>query len=115
MNQLPVMEKAPWLLQTKLYPPHLRENRILRRRLSDWLAETAVSKPLTLLSAPAGYGKTTLLATLTETLPNTPLAWLSLDEEDDELNGFLFALIGSLQAVRCNFWSGRRKNGCLCP
>ena len=103
MNQLPVMEKAPWLLQTKLYPPHLRENRILRRRLSDWLAETAVSKPLTLLSAPAGYGKTTLLTTLTETLPNTPLAWLSLDEEDDELNGFLFALIGGLQAVDATF------------
>lgn len=103
MNQLPVMEKAPWLLQTKLYPPRLRENRILRRRLSDWLAETAVSQPLTLLSAPAGYGKTTLLTTLTETLLNVPLAWLSLDEEDDELNGFLFALIGALQTLNTSF------------
>ena len=55
---LPILETAPWLVQTKLHPPRVRVDAVPRHRLSDWLRETAVSIPVTLISAPAGYGKT---------------------------------------------------------
>jgi len=56
-----------------------------------------VSYPLTLLSAPAGYGKTTLLAALPVAYPDLSLAWLSLDEEDNDPARFLTAFIVALQ------------------
>ncbi|MBE2224492.1 MAG: hypothetical protein IAF02_23325, partial [Anaerolineae bacterium] len=92
-----------WLVQTKLYPPQLRVDAVPRYRLSGWLAETAVSTPVTLISAPAGYGKTTLCASLTLTQPDVPLAWLSLDEDDNDVSGFMAALIGALQVMEPAF------------
>ena len=100
---LPILETMPWLVQTKLYPPQLRVDAVVRYRLSDWLAETAVSIPVTLISAPAGYGKTTLCATLTRTQPDIPLAWLALDEDDNDVGGFMAALIGALQVIEPAF------------
>jgi LuxR family maltose regulon positive regulatory protein len=103
MNRL-VSQKAPWLAQTKFHVPQIRDDSIARQRLSAWLAESIASTPITLVSAPAGYGKTTLLATLQNSLDGERrIAWLSLDEEEDDLNAFLFALIGALQTLdpRC--------------
>ena len=57
-------EPADWLVQTKLHPPLLREDVIARPRLVAALYHGLTTCPLTLLSAPAGYGKTTLLASL---------------------------------------------------
>jgi LuxR family maltose regulon positive regulatory protein len=97
-------QKAPWLAQTKFNIPQIRGDSISRLRLTDRLAGTALSTPLTLVTAPAGYGKTTLLAMLAVALKEEqPVAWLSLDEEEDELNAFLFALISALQTLdpRC--------------
>lgn len=61
------------------------------------------SVPLTLLSAPAGYGKTTLLAALYSTFPDLSLAWLTLDEEDNDLVRFLSALIVALKRLNPKF------------
>ena len=96
---LPVLDKAPWLAQTKLRPPHLRADALPRQRLLDWLSQSVSTEPLTLLSAPAGYGKTTLLAHLPRLLPDTSITWLALDEEDNDANSFLLALIGALQQI----------------
>lgn len=90
-------EPAQWLAETKFHPPSLREDVVLRWRLLDDLHSGLTSHPLTLLSAPAGYGKTTLLAALPLTYPDFSLAWLSLDEEDNDPVRFLMALIMALQ------------------
>ena len=99
-----ISQKAPWLVRTKFHFPQIRGDIIARDRLTSWLAESVTTTPITLISAPAGYGKTTLLAALQISLEDKrPIAWLSLDEEEDDLNAFLLALIGSLQTLepRC--------------
>jgi LuxR family maltose regulon positive regulatory protein len=85
------------LAETKFYPPLLREDVIPRRPLLTDLRRRLATHPLTLLSAPAGYGKTTLLAALPVAYPNLPLAWLTLDEEDNDPVRFLTAFIVALQ------------------
>ena len=54
---------TPSLITTKLYTPHLRPDLVLRSPLIERL-KAGLHCPLTLISAPAGYGKTTLLAEL---------------------------------------------------
>ena len=88
-----------WLAETKFHPPRLHADAIPRQRLLDNLYSALATHPLTLLSAPAGYGKTSLLAALSQTQPDLPLAWLSLDEEDNDPARFLTALITALQRL----------------
>jgi LuxR family maltose regulon positive regulatory protein len=92
-------EPQLWLAETKFSPPLLREDVIPRRRLLEDLRSRLDAYPLTLLSAPAGYGKTTLLAALPPTYPELSTAWLSLDETDNDPVRFLTALITSLQRL----------------
>lgn len=98
------MESQPndhrtWLVETKLGPPLLLEHTIPRPRLLELLHTSLATHPLTLLSAPAGYGKTTLLAALPVAYPDLPIAWLSLDEEDNDPVRFLAAIIAALQRL----------------
>lgn len=86
-----------WSAQTKFYPPLPREDLILRPRLLNLLDEALARHPLTLLSAPAGYGKTTLLAARAHTLPQRSFAWLTLEQEDNDPAHFLKALIAALR------------------
>lgn len=86
-----------WLTATKLHPPHLRKDIIQREQLLAELYDAVISHPLTLISSPAGYGKTTLLAAFIETYPEHFIAWLSLDEEDNDLTRFLFAILATIQ------------------
>ena len=65
------------LMQTKLYRPRNRSDLITRTRLLDRLS-AGLSGRITLVSAPAGFGKTTLLAEWVQTI-DRPTAWLSLD------------------------------------
>jgi LuxR family maltose regulon positive regulatory protein len=90
-------EPQYWLAETKFSPPLLREDVIPRQRLVEDLRRRLEAHPLTLLSAPAGYGKTTLLAALPVTYPDLSMAWLSLDEEDNDPVRFVTALIAALQ------------------
>jgi LuxR family maltose regulon positive regulatory protein len=89
-------ERTDWLIQTKLYPPLLRDDTIPRPHLLESLRSALLSHRLTLLSAPAGYGKTTLLASLH---PDLDPAWLSLDEGDNDPALFLAYLVAALQRV----------------
>lgn len=81
------------LLTTKLYIPPLRPELFSRPRLIDQL-NAAMHRKLTVISAPAGYGKTTLLSEWIHqnrdaVTPPLPVAWLSLDEADNDPIRFL--------------------------
>ncbi len=85
------------LLATKLYVPQAHSNRIKRLRLTERLNEGLKYK-LTLVSAPPGFGKTSLLS---EWIPQSPqcVAWLSLDEGDNDPARFWAYLIAALQTL----------------
>ena len=92
-----------WLTQTKFISPRLRDDIVPRRRLLDSIHTAIQNHSLTLVSAPAGYGKTTLLTSLVSTFPHTCIAWISLDEEDNDPARFLAALISAFQSVNPSF------------
>src|SRR6266508_4344989 len=116
------------LLATKLFIPQPRPNIVLRPRLIARLNE-GLHRKLTLISAPAGFGKTTLLSNwiydlrLTiDDLVATPInndiiqhptskiqnrvAWLSLDEGDSDLTRFLSYLVAALQTIAPTIGAG---------
>ena len=96
------------LLQTKLYVPRSPRSLVPRPRLSERLDHGTASK-LTLISAPAGFGKTTLLADwLTARPPNRSraVAWLSLDGGDNDAQTFWTYVIGALNTVAPDVGAG---------
>lgn len=86
------------LLSTKLFIPRPRKNLVSRPRLVERL-NAGLDKNLTLIAAPAGFGKTTLLS---EWIPHSPrcVTWLSLDEGDNDPTKFWAYFISSLQGLR---------------
>ncbi len=91
---------ASQLLETKLYVPRLRRGLVARPRLSERLGHWTESK-LTLISAPAGFGKTTLLAEWLAAVPadRESVAWVALDAGDTEPAVFWTYLITALETV----------------
>jgi LuxR family maltose regulon positive regulatory protein len=101
------------LLQTKLYIPAPRPELVSRPRLIERLNAALVlddkyrglHRKLTLVSAPAGFGKTTLVSEWIAQIPNPKsqignrVAWLSLDESDNDLTRFLVYFIAALQTL----------------
>jgi LuxR family maltose regulon positive regulatory protein len=85
------------LLQTKLYVPRVRSSLVPRPRLIEKL-NAGLSGKLTLISAPAGFGKTTLVSEWIADCER-PFAWLSLDERDGDLTRFLTYFIVALQSL----------------
>jgi len=85
------------ILSTKLYIPPPPSNLIPRPRLIEQLNQGLLGK-LTIVSAPAGFGKTTLLSECVARC-GLPVAWYSLDESDDDLVRFLSYLIAALQSL----------------
>ncbi|GGN94826.1 LuxR C-terminal-related transcriptional regulator [Saccharibacillus kuerlensis] len=85
------------IMATKLYIPALRPHAVLRRRLTERL-NRGIYRKLTLIAAPAGYGKTTLVCEWLESCEREA-AWLSLEEEDGDPIRFLTGLISSLQTL----------------
>lgn len=105
------------ILATKLYVPPHRTKTVLRPRLIERLNEGLTScRKLTLISAPAGFGKSTLVsewvaALSTSALPlgeglGVRVAWLSLDEGDNDPTRFLTCLIVALQTIAANIGKG---------
>jgi LuxR family transcriptional regulator, maltose regulon positive regulatory protein len=92
------------ILNTKLYAPQAQPNVVPRSRLTERLDESRRRK-LTLVSAPAGFGKTTLLGEWLSTLPR-PAAWLSLDEGDSDPARFLAHLVAALRTIAKNVGEG---------
>lgn len=91
------------LLETKHYLPKWRSGLVLRPGLVHRLAEGAKRK-LTLVSAPAGFGKTTLLSEWLTTIdPNEHgVGWVSLDQSDNDPALFWAYFIAALQTVRAD-------------
>lgn len=98
------------LLATKFYIPPVRPEIVPRPRLIAQL-NSGLYRKLTLISAPAGFGKTTLIvewlnklkpAAETEKLLHYKIAWLSVDENDNDLVRFLIYFITSLSRIGGN-------------
>ncbi|MGC9347345.1 MAG: LuxR C-terminal-related transcriptional regulator [Anaerolineae bacterium] len=85
------------LLKTKVALPVIRRNLVRRPRLLSQL-ERGLRRRLTLVSAPAGFGKTTLLAAWAKDT-QARVAWLSLDESDNDPVRFLDYVTGALETV----------------
>src|SRR5579862_5964373 len=84
------------LIATKIGIPPLRSQVIPRPRLFR-VIDDALTRPLTIMSAPAGFGKTTLLVSRIRTVPAAAhVGWLSLDSGDNEPVQFLHYLIAAL-------------------
>jgi len=102
------------ILTTKLFIPPIRLEIVPRPRLNERL-DGGMHRKLTLISAPAGFGKTTLV---TEWLDNFPedvkneaqaknkIAWLSLDKRDSAPTRFLTYLVAALQTLAPNIGEG---------
>ena len=87
------------ILATKLYLPPPRPGIVPRPRLVERLNEgLSASRKLTLISAPAGFGKTTLVSEWIAGC-GLPVAWLSLDEGDNDPTRFLTYLVAALQTL----------------
>ena len=93
------------ILATKLYIPPPRTKVVIRPRLIERLNEGLHGK-LTLISAPAGFGKTTLVsewvAGCERLEPKVRVSWLSLDEGDNDPADFLAYLVATLQTIAAN-------------
>lgn len=85
------------LIRRKLYRPRVTTEFVLRSRLLDQL-NTGLARPVTLVAAPAGFGKSTLLARWLDDVP-FPAAWLALDENDNDLHLFGSYLIAAIQSI----------------
>jgi ATP/maltotriose-dependent transcriptional regulator MalT len=95
------------LVTTKLHAPRTRPNLVARSRLHEAL-DRGEERKLTLVSAPAGFGKTTLLVEwLMERSGNErSVVWVSLDESDNDPARFLSYLVGALQNVEESIGEG---------
>jgi LuxR family maltose regulon positive regulatory protein len=92
------------ILATKLSIPPLRPNVVIRPLLIERLNE-GLHCNLILISAPAGFGKTTLVSQWVEGIER-PAAWLSLDEGENDLTRFLMYLVAALQTIAATLGEG---------
>ena len=87
------------IIKTKINLPSLKRNLVLRSRITRALTDGIENgRKLTLISAPAGFGKTTLVINWIEG-NNIPAAWISLDEGDGDPARFLTYLVAALQTL----------------
>jgi LuxR family maltose regulon positive regulatory protein len=94
------------IFSTKLFFPPARTNLVPRPRLIEQL-NAGLKRPLTMISAPAGYGKTTLLCDWhTQLGSETLFAWLSLDPDDNNLVRFLAYVSAALDTLDPNLAQG---------
>lgn len=94
------------LLQTKLYVPPVRPNLVSRPRLVERLNQgLQPGRKFTLVSAPAGFGKTTLVSAWAQQI-ELPIAWLSLEESENDLLRFLTYFVAALQSFDSHIGEG---------
>ncbi|MCG8346618.1 MAG: LuxR C-terminal-related transcriptional regulator [Chloroflexales bacterium] len=96
-KQAPANFDRSALMATKLIPPPVRAHRVTRARLLNQL-DTALQRPLTLVLALAGAGKTTLVSEWVQSLAQ-PVAWVSLDAHDNDPPRFWSYVATALGAV----------------
>ena len=88
------------ILSTKLYIPMPRTNVVLRPRLIERL-NAGLDRKLTLISVSAGFGKTTLVSEWVAACER-PIAWLSLDEGDNDTTRFFTHIVAALKTIEEN-------------
>lgn len=98
------MHRTEQLLSTKFYIPSVRSDFISRPRLLQQL-DDGLYRKLTLISAPAGSGKTTLVSEWIAT-HKPSVAWLSLDEGDNDTTRFLMYFVKALQKIEVGLGQG---------
>ena len=84
-------------MRTKLYRPRVTGELVHRSRVCE-LLERHLDRPVTLVCAPAGFGKTTLLSDCLEHSPVSS-AWLSLDKGDSDVGVFLSYLVAAIRTL----------------
>ncbi|HSL45450.1 MAG TPA: LuxR C-terminal-related transcriptional regulator [Anaerolineales bacterium] len=89
------MQKTDTLIHTKLRLPSIRPSLVPRPRLQKQIVQ-GLQGPLTLIIAPAGFGKTTLVASSVKAC-GMPVAWLSLDKNDNQAERFLSYVVAALR------------------
>ena len=87
------------VIKSKLDIPTLRQRIVPRPRLQIALEQSVIRYKLALVSAPAGYGKTTLLAEWARA-SSLPIAWLSITREEDDVGHFLRYLLAAWETVQ---------------
>lgn len=85
---------VPPILRTKLHRPPISSDAMPRTALLNRL-DNMRSRPVTLISAPAGYGKSTMASLWVDTA-DCPYCWLSLDEDENDLRTFLSHLVAAI-------------------
>ena len=90
---------AEWIPRTKFIPPQLPQGMLQRPELLNTLYQAVTTRRLTLVSAQAGAGKTTLAAALPVVYPDLPLAWISIDSADDDPLTFLTLVLTAVQEL----------------
>jgi LuxR family maltose regulon positive regulatory protein len=94
---MPDTEFDSALIQTKLLRPILPVDLVPRPQLTEWL-DARRQRPVTLVSAPAGYGKSTLISNWLDHC-NYPSTWLTLDVGDNDLSGFLTYFLAAVREI----------------
>ena len=85
------------ILRTKLHRPPAPSDYVHRPRLIEYL-DQQLERPLTLVSAPAGYGKSTLVSCWLDSC-DRPSTWISLEENDSDLRQFLSYYIAAVKTI----------------
>ena len=83
------------IIRTKLHRPPVTGRLVCRKRLHERM-DLGLQKPLTVVSAPAGYGKSMLVSHWAESL-GRPCAWLSLDTAEKDVTDFLEYVLAAIQ------------------
>jgi LuxR family maltose regulon positive regulatory protein len=96
------------VLESKLTAPGVRPGHVARQRLVSRLSGFVPQK-LTVLAAPAGFGKTTLLAEWFENEPRGSVAWVTLDEHDDDPLRFWSHVVEALRRIAPDVNAALRK------
>jgi LuxR family maltose regulon positive regulatory protein len=92
------------IVRTKLHHPPPRRDELVRARLVEHLT-SGTRGPLTLVAAPAGFGKTSLVSTWRAGCP-AAVAWLALESGDSDLARFLRYVIAALRTIKANLGTG---------
>lgn len=103
-SEMPQQERSTYVLRAKLHRPALPYDHVLRPRLLLRFANFE-HQQLALVTAPAGYGKTTLVCAWIEQV-DCPSAWLTLDDEDDDLGVFLMNFVAAIRSIFSDFGDG---------
>ncbi|MCJ7499954.1 response regulator, partial [bacterium] len=85
------------ILKNKLYPPVIPPKHVHRTKLIERLEKNR-HLPVTLVSAPAGYGKSTLVSCWLDH-SDWPAAWLSLEEGESDLRVFLYSVLSAIESI----------------